>query len=121
MFQWVVPHEVKTSWIHQDGEHRLYLEGVEVVQNAGLAAHYETRFRHYWYRNPPRLRKDKYEEYAQAWAKKALDYKIIGGQGSPPPLGLLSGIHRKVPKDISDKHKDFHAKIKTSRPQLKRK
>ena len=98
---------MRISWIHQDGEHRLFLEGPEVVQNIRLAAHYETRFRHYWHRNPPRLPKQAYKEYSNSWRKKARDYKVVGGHGVPPELGLRSGIHKRMPKDIADRHRDL--------------
>ena len=109
LFQWVVPHEVRIGWIHQDGEHRLYLEGSEVVQKIGLSAHYETRFRHCycWHRNPPRLPRLAYEEYCDLWRKKAQNYNIVGGHGNPPELGLRSGIHKRMPKDIADRHRDL--------------
>lgn len=76
-----------------------------MVQNAGLAGHYETRFHHFWRRNPPRLSKKAYDEYGANWRNKARDYKIVGGHGVPPELGLRSAIHRRVPQDIANKHR----------------
>ena len=84
LFQWVVPHEVRIGWIHQDppGSTRIH-------------------------RNPPRLPRLAYEEYCDLWRKKAQNYNIVGGHGNPPELGLRSGIHKRMPKDIADRHRDL--------------
>ena len=104
----MVPHDIRISWNHLDGEQRLYLEGPEVVQTVGLAAHYESRFRAFWLRNPPRERNDVYVDYSQHWAKKAVRYGIIGGHGEPPSHGLISRTHRKVAPEVSAQFSRFY-------------
>ena len=129
--QWMVPHHIRISWNHLVGEQRLYLEGPEVVQNVGLAAHYETRFRHFWQRGPPRLDKDKYMAYKDGLRAKQEDYGVYGGHGVLPHPGHVSRVHKKVSPEISEKHKHLHHRkkeddedqepqYKTCRPQLKK-
>ena len=133
----MVPHHIRISWNHLVGEQRLYLEGPEVVQNVGLAAHFETRFRHFWQRSPPRLPKDKYMQYKEKLRAKQVDYGVYGGDGDLPHPGYVSRVHKKVSPEISDKHKHLHdhkkeateqkeatedrePEYKTCRPKLKK-
>ena len=127
-FCWVVPTHITVSWSHQDGEQRLYLEGPEVtnkvaivhilnpllqvVRHRGLAAHFESRFRDFWLTNPPRLRKDQYDDYTRRWIEEKMPkYGIVGGLGVSPSTGIIANTQRRVseedhywmhPRDQSD-------------------
>ena len=64
---------VYTSWKHNPGEMRLYLENQEVVMHKSLAAHWRHRYQLYWKTEAPlidinRFRRDQedYERLEQA-------------------------------------------------------
>ena len=79
----MVPTLLYTSWKHNPGEMRLYMEGQEVVNHRALAPHYRHQWREYWRAEPPLYSSVEYEKDRQKYERLNQANKYRVGNGVP--------------------------------------
>ena len=96
----MVPTYLYTSWKHNPGEMRIFLEGQEVVQHRSLAAHVRYRWREYWRAEPPIYPSERFERDREEYEGKAQADNYRVGDGEPSNAAEYAAVCHWANPDI---------------------
>ena len=95
-----MPTLLYTSWKHNPGEMRLYLEGQEVVNHRSLAPHYRHQWREYWRCEPPIYSITDFERDKQKYESKNQADNYPVGDGIPSNADEYEAVTRWADPNI---------------------